>query len=98
MDLVKEAGVPFILGLLIGYTVKKFIKVALTVAGLFTLLLLYLDWKGLVTVHWGKFSSALLNLSREGFERGEALIHFLVSSLMPTSSFALGLYLGLKKG
>ncbi len=98
MDLLQELGIPFILGVLIGYALKKFLKVTLMIAGLFLLLLLYLDWKGLVTVHWENFLSAILDLGREGIERGEAFIRFLTSSVMPTGAFVLGLYLGLKKG
>jgi uncharacterized membrane protein (Fun14 family) len=97
-----------IAGFLIGYAVKKGIKILLGVAGLFLGSLAYLNYKGLVSVDWGSIASfsnkAIAELSVKGAHYASSVMD---SQVMPTmmnfgvpltGSFTAGFILGCLKG
>ncbi|MDQ4101702.1 MAG: FUN14 domain-containing protein [Thermoproteota archaeon] len=97
-----------IAGFLIGYAIKKGIKIILGIAGLFLGALAYLNYKGLVTVDWEKIASAS-NKAISEFSLGSANYASSVmdSQVVPTmmnfgvpltGSFAAGFILGCLKG
>ena len=49
-------------GFLIGYAIKKGIKIIMTVTGLFLMSLAYLNYLGLINVDWGKVVSVTIRL------------------------------------
>jgi uncharacterized membrane protein (Fun14 family) len=49
-------------GFLIGYAIKKGIKIIMTITGLFLTSLAYLNYQGLINVDWGKVVSVTIRL------------------------------------
>ena len=96
--LLVDMGFPAALGFVMGYAVKKVVKLALVLLGSFILGLFYLQQKGVVSVDVERLESLLANLTAQGYVRVETLVEFLRSSVLPSGSFVLGLALGLKKG
>jgi uncharacterized membrane protein (Fun14 family) len=97
-----------IAGFLIGYAVKKGIKIILSIAGLFLAALAYLNYKGLVTVDWETIAS-VSNKAISEFSVGSANYASSVmdSQVVPTmmnfgvpltGSFAAGFILGCLRG
>jgi uncharacterized membrane protein (Fun14 family) len=97
-----------IAGFLIGYAIKKGIKIILGLAGLFLGALAYLNYKGLVTVDWEKIAS-VSNKAISEFSIGSANYASSVmdSQVVPTmmnfgvpltGSFAAGFILGCLRG
>jgi uncharacterized membrane protein (Fun14 family) len=97
-----------IAGFLIGYAVKKGIKIILSIAGLFLAALAYLNYKGLVTVDWETIA-AVSNKAISEFSVGSANYASSVmdSQVVPTmmnfgvpltGSFAAGFILGCLRG
>jgi uncharacterized membrane protein (Fun14 family) len=97
-----------IAGFLIGYAVKKGIKIIMSLAGLFLGALAYLNYKGLVTVDWERIAS-VSNKAISEFSVGSANYASSVmdSQVVPTmmnfgvpltGSFAAGFILGCLRG
>ncbi|MDQ3718379.1 MAG: FUN14 domain-containing protein [Thermoproteota archaeon] len=97
-----------IAGFLIGYAVKKGIKIIVSIAGLFLAGLAYLNYKGLVSVDWEKIAS-VSNKAITDFSLGSASYASSVmdSQVVPTmmnfgvpltGSFAAGFILGCLRG
>ena len=66
-DIIFSAGGGFLFGAVAGYAIKKVMKIAAVVVGLFVAALAYLSFKGLVDVKWVAIEnttrSALTNAS-----------------------------------
>jgi uncharacterized membrane protein (Fun14 family) len=66
-EFVFSAGGGFLFGVLSGYAIKKVMKIAAVVVGLFVAALAYLSYKGLIDVKWVAMEivtrSALTNVS-----------------------------------
>ena len=95
-------------GFLIGYAVKKGIKIIIGIAGLLLGGLAYLNYKGLVSVDWEKIASvsnqAITEFSLDSASYASSVMD---SQVMPTmvnfgvpltGSFAAGFILGCLKG
>jgi len=57
-DFVFSAGGGFLFGTAAGYALKKFMKIAAVVIGLFVAVLSYLSYKGLIDVKWVAMENA----------------------------------------
>jgi len=97
-----------IAGFLIGYAVKKGIKIIVSIAGLFLAGLAYLNYKGLVSVDWERIAS-VSNKAITDFSLGSAgyASSVMDSQVVPTmmnfgvpltGSFAAGFILGCLRG
>ena len=96
-----------IAGFLIGYAIKKAIKVIMAIAGLFLCGLAYLNYQGVITVDWNKIASAS-NIAAAGFSNSNSTYASAINSqVIPTvmnfgapltGSFAAGFILGCLKG
>ncbi len=95
-------------GFLIGYAVKKGIKIILSIAGLLLAGLAYLNYKGLISVDWERIAS-VSNKAVTDFTLGSASYASSVmdSQVVPTmmnfgvpltGSFAAGFILGCLRG
>lgn len=95
-------------GFLIGYAIKKGIKIILGITGLLLAGLAYLNYKGLVSVDWQSIAS-MSNKAIEEFSTstGNFASSMLDSQVVPTmmnfgvpltGSFAAGFILGCLKG
>jgi uncharacterized membrane protein (Fun14 family) len=95
-----------IAGFLIGYAIKKGIKIIMTIAGLFLAGLAYLNYQGLVSVDWANIASAS-NKALTDFSSNTGYVSAVDSQVIPTlmnfgvpltGSFAAGFVLGCIKG
>jgi uncharacterized membrane protein (Fun14 family) len=57
-DFLFSAGGGFLFGAVVGYAIKKFMKVATVVVGLFVAGLAYLSCKGWIDVKWTEMENA----------------------------------------
>ena len=97
-----------IAGFLIGYAVKKGIKIIIGIAGLFLASLAYLNYKGLVSVDWQSIASmsnkAIAEFSANSAGYASSVFDSQVVPTMMnfgvplTGSFAAGFTLGCLKG
>jgi uncharacterized membrane protein (Fun14 family) len=97
-----------IAGFLIGYAVKKGIKIILGIAGLFLAGLAYLNYKGLVSVDWQSIASvsnkAITEFSLSSANYASSVMDSQVVPTMMnfgvplTGSFAAGFILGCMRG
>jgi uncharacterized membrane protein (Fun14 family) len=84
-------------GFLVGYAIKKIVKIFLFLIGLFLLTLVSLEYMGVIKIYYDKLGEALLNAltSLEGFL---PQILPVLSGLFYSLSFGAGFMLGLLKG
>ena len=107
MPFAGTMGGGFFVGLLAGYTIKKIIKIAAVIVGLFIAALTYLEYQRIIQVDW----TSLQARSQNGITMvANAVIHISnnigadhmgisASNLIPlASSTSAGLMLGLARG
>jgi uncharacterized membrane protein (Fun14 family) len=111
-DFVFSAGGGFLFGAVAGYAIKKVMKIAAVVVGLFVAALAYLSYKGLIDVKWiamenatrssltnvaGQAVHALNNTATQFVAHPSAI----AASVLPVAAmfgFVPGLMVGFKKG
>ncbi|HEY8424765.1 MAG TPA: FUN14 domain-containing protein [Limnochordales bacterium] len=96
-----QAGLGFVLGLAVGYSLKKAIKVALLLVGAMTALFVGMAKMGFITIHWEALEAAYTGaVTQAGGARGalERIIAWFSSSIAAAGSFSLGFWLGFRKG
>jgi uncharacterized membrane protein (Fun14 family) len=111
-DFLFSAGGGFLLGAVAGYAIKKVMKIAAVVIGLFVAALVYLSYRGWVDVKWVEMEDASRSTLTNASEQ---VVHALnntaiqlaahpstlSASWLPiaaTFGFVPGLMMGLKKG
>jgi len=92
-----QLGAGGILGFIVGYAVKKVIKILAVIAGLFALVLIYLGYTDIISVNYTKLVEAVEGLMG-GLGGASQLVSPIVASLPFAGSFLVGAALGLKKG
>jgi uncharacterized membrane protein (Fun14 family) len=111
-DFVFSAGVGFLFGAAAGFAIKKVMKIAAVVIGLFVAALAFLSYKGLIDVKWIAMEdatrSALTNASGQVVHAlNNTATHFAAhpsavsASGLPIAAaigFVPGLLMGFKKG
>ena len=108
--LATSLGIGGLLGFLMGYAVKKVIKIIIVLAGLSVGILYYLQYNGLIALNWGKLEETVRN-SLTGFDNltinassfipgiGDQIINAFSHSGIPlTGGFAAGFAFGFSKG
>lgn len=96
-----QAGLGLVLGLAVGYSLKKALKVALLLVGAMTALFVGMAKMGFITIHWEAVEAAYTGaMARAGGPRGalERVIAWFSSSVAAAGSFTLGFWLGFRKG
>ncbi len=95
--LVTQLGVGGIIGLCIGYAIKKVAKIAAAILGIFSLGLIYLETKGMITVDWLGVetwgNTALANLGQT-----EGALGAFLANLPFAGGAVVGFGIGLKMG
>jgi uncharacterized membrane protein (Fun14 family) len=95
--IVYQVGAGGIFGFIVGYAVKKLLKLLAVIAGLFALALIYLGYTGIIGVDYDKLTQAVSGLAHS--LGGEAQwMSPIIASLPFAGTFILGTILGLKKG
>jgi len=92
-----QLGVGAICGFIIGFAIKKALKLLILLAGIFLSILLYLGYSGIITINFDKLLDAVKNLFGLGEQISGWLI-LIISTLPLTGSFIVGLILGFKVG
>ena len=87
----------FLCGLAAGYALKKIGKVLAVVFGVFVLALMYLQYKGIITVHYDKLFSMIVSYL-EKVQIPSTALAALISYLPVVGTFAVGFAIGFKKG
>jgi uncharacterized membrane protein (Fun14 family) len=97
MSAIVSLGTLGATGFLVGYAIKKLVKLFLFLIGLFLLALVSLEYMGVIKIYYDKLGEALLNAltSLEGFL---PQILPVLSGLFYSISFGTGFMLGLLKG
>ena len=96
-----QVGLGAILGFAVGYTAKKFLKVALVVVGILVVLGALLEQYGYITVHWTRVEELYArHIEAAGGFRGlaESWARTLGALIPVTGSFLVGFLLGMRRG
>lgn len=107
--LATSVGIGGFMGFLMGYAIKKILKIIIIVAGLLVGILYYLQYNGLITLDWSKLEaalgSAMTNVSGLDFSTpflpgvSNQIMDALSNSGIPlTGGFAAGFAFGFSKG
>jgi uncharacterized membrane protein (Fun14 family) len=111
-DFLFSAGGGFLLGAVAGYAIKKVMKIAAVVIGLFVAAIAYLSYRGWVDVKWAAMEDAsrstltnaseqvihALNNTATQFVAHQSTLTASGVSIAATVGFVPGLMMGFKKG
>ncbi|AEH24613.1 FUN14 domain-containing protein [Pyrococcus yayanosii] len=92
--IVGDMGVGALVGFIIGYALKKIMKIVLALIGVYLLSLFWLQQKGVITINTDK----LFNLVEGATETTLSLGQKVLGILPGSAAFLAGFYLGFKKG
>jgi len=95
--LAYQIGIGGMGGFIAGYALKKMMKIVAIVIGLFILVLVYLGYRGIITINYGELGNAVsgaLGLSGQAAE----LITPIIAHLPFAGAFGFGFFLGFKIG
>ncbi|MGE5822654.1 MAG: FUN14 domain-containing protein [Nitrososphaerota archaeon] len=107
--LATSIGIGGFLGFLMGYAIKKILKIIIVVAGLLVGIMYYLQYNGLIALNWAKVEATLGNAMTNfnGFSLNtpffpgisDQILDAISNSGIPlTGGFAAGFAFGLSKG
>jgi uncharacterized membrane protein (Fun14 family) len=107
--LATSIGIGGFLGFLMGYAIKKILKIIIIVAGLLVGIIYYLQYNGLIALDWGKVEQAVSNLMTnfDGLSLNapffpgisDQIFNAISNSGIPlTGGFAAGFAFGFSKG
>ena len=85
------------MGFVIGYAAKKIVKLLVILLGIFFVSLQYLAYQGYLTINYAKVQAAFELWAGKMFQTPE-IPAFVTSGIPFYGSFALGFFLGFKKG
>jgi len=95
--LVYQLGLGGIGGFIAGYALKKMMKLAAIIIGLFILALVYLGYQGIISINYSELGNAVsgaLGLTGAAAD----FLGPIIAHLPFAGSFGLGFFLGLKMG
>ncbi len=95
--LVYSLGIGGIGGFIAGYAFKKFLKIVAVVVGLFILALVYLGYRGIISINFGELEKSIANsLGIAGQATG--FIATILAFIPTAGAFGLAFFLGFKLG
>ena len=92
-DIIVRGGIGMFAGFVLGYTIKKFLKIVLIIIGGLLGVLLWAQQQGMVTVNWTRVEQWLNQTATTIIGVTGSL-----ANTVPLAGFAFGLGLGLAKG
>jgi uncharacterized membrane protein (Fun14 family) len=95
--LLTQLGVGGVVGLCIGYALKKIAKIVAVIIGIFSLGLIYLESQGLISVDWLGVE-AWGNTALASLGQMEGVLGTLLSNLPFAGGVIIGLGIGVKMG
>ena len=96
--LVTQLGMGGIAGFVVGYAVKKVLKITLVVLGVFFVGLLYMAHIGFIEINYEEVTAAFESVVVRLMEGGATLPNLLTTNLPLAGSFIFGFGIGLKLG
>lgn len=90
-DIALSAGGPFIAGLAVGYAVKRLIKLAIFLLGVYILLMYYLNSQGIVKLNFDPSA-----IAEELSMKLDLLLERALQNIIPAGSFLIGFIVGFK--
>ncbi|MGA9153334.1 MAG: FUN14 domain-containing protein [Candidatus Nitrosopolaris sp.] len=75
-NLLFSTGSGFLLGAVAGYAIKKLLKIAAVVIGLFVTVLVYLSYRGWVNVKWASIEDASRGALTNASEQVAHALHY----------------------
>ena len=97
LPIAGEVGMGGVGGFVIGYALKKLVKLAVILLGLCFLFLEYLAYRGVIMINYGALQDWASKIAAPTGALSGFLTQFL-AHLPFGASFVLGFYVGLKKG
>jgi uncharacterized membrane protein (Fun14 family) len=95
--LVTQLGVGGIIGLCIGFALKKIAKIAAAIIGVFSLGIIYMESRGMITVDWLGVE-AWGNTALAGLGQVEGALGAFLANLPIAGGAVVGFALGIKWG
>jgi len=95
--MVYQLGIGGVGGFIAGYALKKLLKIVAVIVGIFILALVYLSYKGILTINYGELEnlvSGALGLTGQAPE----WITPIIANLPFAGAFGLAFFLGFKTG
>jgi uncharacterized membrane protein (Fun14 family) len=104
--IASSVGFGGVAGFLIGYAVKKVVKITMILVGLFVAAMAYLGYQGIIVVNWDRLASQASNVTSgvgnvtgQATGAGDQLANALVNFGIPfTGTFAGAFIFGFMKG
>ncbi|RLE50062.1 MAG: hypothetical protein DRJ31_02715 [Candidatus Methanomethylicota archaeon] len=96
-SLIAQLGFGGLVGFVVGYAVKKILKLMLILLGLYAASLAYLAHRGFITINYDKFTEAFQSLTSM-IQGGFNLPDFLTTNIPFAGSLIVGFWLGFKAG
>ncbi|MCS7368365.1 MAG: hypothetical protein NDF57_01455 [archaeon GBS-70-058] len=93
-----QLGVGAITGFIVGYALKKIMKVLIIIMGIFLLALAYLQWNGIIKVDYATLIGKIENATKSLLGESTPLISQITANIPFAGSFLAGFYIGYKKG
>ncbi|RLE80207.1 MAG: hypothetical protein DRJ52_06895 [Thermoprotei archaeon] len=93
-----QVSVGGLLGFATGYAVKKIAKLAILVLGIFTAILLYLEYSGVITINYAKLTEIMYNMWQVVSAKAQGMQSYVASHIPFAASFIPGFIIGFKKG
>jgi uncharacterized membrane protein (Fun14 family) len=87
-----DVGYGFIVGFIIGYSVKKLLQIFIIALGIYLISLIWLEHKGFIEIHWDVLGPAI----KEGQNKFQAWVNQLFKAVPFTTAFAGGFAIGFK--
>ena len=98
LPIAVSASGGFIIGLLIGYALKKALKVMAVIVGLFLLGLILMNYYGLITIDYTKLEELVKQIVSYISQESEKFTNWATVNISFAGSILAGLILGFKKG
>lgn len=100
VPLLEQLGFGALAGAVVGYAAKKAAKLAAVVMGLLFILVQFLAYKNVITLHWDAIGTAANHALDSGIPQSAAqrFLNILTHNLPFGGSFLVGFMLGFKKG
>ena len=95
---IVQLGFGGVAGFIVGYALKKLLKVLLVFLGLAFMALLYLSYVGFITINYDRVSAAFQDLFKKIAGGGLTFPTVLAANIPFFGSFIVGLGLGFKFG
>jgi len=95
--LIVQLGIGGSAGFLAGYALKKLAKVLAVISGAFILVLMYLNYQGVIMMNWEKLLGDSEKITEWLGGQYPAFSQFIITNIPFAGSFTAGLTLGFKK-